>query len=254
EAATQGKGIQVGVTIDFMHNDEQNKISRYFSAIKDENGKIHQDFPYVKLTNNKENSNTDYCDESKSDEIHEISNSILDEQVKNYFLLDGERIESLTKASKKQKENIQTGIKNLLKIDNLFLLNQALEQHKKDLNSELKKISTGEMLSNIQKVEEKDERLAEIQLKIDTLIENLNIAENQKADIDRELKEIEDQRPILNKIMDLEKEIDTLKLERNKIHQEMVELTPSLSVMLAKDPVGELIADLEGQRIRGEVP
>src|SRR5699024_7130586 len=39
-----------------------------------------------------------------------------------------------------------------------------------------------------------------------------------------------------------------------KIHQEMVELTPSLSVMLAKDPVGELIADLEGQRIRGEVP
>src|SRR5699024_840096 len=152
------------------------------------------------------------------------------------------------------KENIQTGIKNLLKIDNLFLLNQALEQHKKDLNSELKKISRGEMLSNIQKVEEKDERLAEIQLKIDTLIENLNIAENQKADIDRELKEIEDQRPILNKIMDLEKEIDTLKLERNKIHQEMVELTPSLSVMLAKDPVGELIADLEGQRIRGEVP
>src|SRR5699024_11743291 len=130
---------------------------RYFSTITNDNKKIHEYHPSVKLTNIKENDNTDYYDESKSDEIREIINSILDERVKNYFLFDGERIESLTKASKKQKENIQTGIKNLLKIDNLFLLNQALEQHKKDLNSELKKISTGEMLSNIQKDEEKDE-------------------------------------------------------------------------------------------------
>ena len=254
EAAIDGKGIQVGVTIEFTHNGEQYEISRFFNASKDENGEIYEDSPTVKLSIIKNDGNTDYLDESRADEIREIINSILDERVKNYFLFDGERIESLTKASKKQKENIRTGIKNLLKIDNLYLLKQALEENKKDLNSELKKISTGEMLKNLQEIEETDEKLAGIQSKIDNLVKELNIAESQKADIDRKLKEVEEQRPILNKIIDLEKEIDSLEEERSQIHKSMVELTPSLSVMLAKDLVGELIADLEEQRIRGEVP
>ena len=254
EAAEEGKSIEVGVTIDFTHNKEQYEISRYFNAIKADNGEIIEDHPSVKLTVIKSDGNTDFYDDSRSDEIREIINSILDERVKNYFFFDGERIESLTKASKKQKENIRTGIKNLLKIDNLFLLKQALQENKRDLNNELKKISTGEMLRNLQKLEEIEEKLADIQNKIDSVTKDLDYAENQKADIDRKLKEFEDQRPILNKIMDLEKEIETLEEERNRIHGEMVELTPALSVMLAKDLVGELIADLEEQRVRGEVP
>lgn len=255
EAALQGKGIQVGVTIDFTHNNEDYKICRYFNAIKDpESGKIHEDHPSVELSIIKKDGNTEFLDETRADEIREIINSILDERVKNYFLFDGERIESLTKASKKQKENIRTGIKNLLKIDNLFLLRNALEENKRDLNKELKKISTGEMLRNLQKIEETDEKLDDIQMKIDNLVKDLNFAEKQKAEIDNKLKEIEDQRPILNRILDLEKEIDVLEKKRSQVHDEMVELTPSLSVMLAKDLVGELIADLEGQRVRGEVP
>ncbi|WP_096273383.1 AAA family ATPase [Paucisalibacillus globulus] len=254
EAAERGKGITVGVTIDFSHNNERYEIRRYFNAIKDQNGEIHEDLPSVKLTIIKDDGNTEYHDESKNDDIREIINSILDERVKNYFLFDGERIESLTKASKKQKENIRTGIKNLLKIDNLFLLKQALEESKRDLNSELKKISTGEMFKNLQEIEAVDEKLANIQNKIDSIVKDLNFAESQKAEIDRKLKEIEEQRPTLNRILDLEKAIDALKEEHSQSNQQMVELTSSLSVLLAKDTVGELIADLEGQRIRGEVP
>ncbi len=254
EAAKHRKGIQVGVTIEFYHNNESYEINRCFKAIKDQNGEIHEDLPSVKLTIIKKDGNTEYLDEYKIDEIREIINSILDERVKNYFLFDGERIESLTKASKKQKDNIRNGIKNLLKIDNLFLLKQALEENKKDLNSELKKISTGEMLKNLQEIEEVDGKLANIQSTIDSKQNDLNYAESQKADIDRELKKIKDQRPALNKILDLEKSIDALEEEHRKSNQQMIEQTSSLSVLLAKDFVGELIADLEEQRIRGDVP
>lgn len=254
EAAEQGKNIQVGVTINFSHNDKLYEISRYFTAIKDEYGTIHEDLPSVKLTIIKNDGNTEILDESNSDEIQEITNSILDERVKNYFLFDGERIESLTKASKKQKENIRTGIKNLLKIDNLFLLKQALEENKRDLNSELKKISTGEIKKNLQDIEKIDEKLTDLESKIDSLIKDLNFAASQKADVDHKLKEAEGQQSNLNKLFDLEKSIDDIEEENSKNYEQMVELTGSLSVLLAKDLVGELIADLEGQNIRGEVP
>ncbi|MET3699836.1 DNA sulfur modification protein DndD [Bacillus oleivorans] len=254
DAAEEGKGIHVGVTIEFSHNGEQYEINRYFKAIKDQKGDIHEDIPSVKLRIIKEDGNTEYLDETKSEEISEIINSILDERVKNYFLFDGERIESLTKASKKQKENIRMGIKNLLKIDNLFLLKQALEENRKEINQELKKISTGDMLKNLQQLEETDQTIAELQEKINNQVKELQFAENQKADIDRKLKEIENQRPTLDKILSLEKTIERLEEEKKKTNQNMVDLTPSLSVLLAKDLVGDLIADLEGQRIRGEVP
>src|SRR5699024_316322 len=110
EAATQGKGIQVGVTIDFMHNDEQYKISRYFSAIKDENGKIHEDLPSVKLTIIKENGNTDYYDESKSDEIREIINSILDRKSTR---LNSSHV-SISYAVFCLKKKIQYGVQQLM--------------------------------------------------------------------------------------------------------------------------------------------
>ncbi|MFS0671728.1 AAA family ATPase [Ornithinibacillus sp. 179-J 7C1 HS] len=254
EAAVQNSGIEVGVTIEFTHNDEKYEISRYFNAIKDEKGEIHEDLPSVKFTIIKNNGNTEYLDDTKLDEIREIINSILDERVKNYFLFDGERIESLTKASKKQKENIRIGIKNLLKIDNLFLLKQALEENKKDLNSELKKISTGEMHRNLQQLEEVSERISDIQSLIEIKERDLEIAENQKDIIDRKLKKLEEQRPTLNRILEIEKAIDKLNEEKKNNNQQMVELTSSLSILLAKDLVAELIADIEGQRIRGEVP
>jgi DNA sulfur modification protein DndD len=254
DAAEEGKGIHVGVTIEFTHNGELYQISRYFNAIKDQRGDIHEDSPSVKLTIIKNEGNTEHLDETKSEEIRDIINSILDERVKNYFLFDGERIEALTKASKKQKENIRMGIKNLLKIDNLFLLKQALEENRKDLNSDLKKISTGDMLRNLQQLEEADVKISDIQEKIRNLLKDLQYAEKQKADIDRKLNEIENQRPTLDKILTLEKTIDSLEEERKNINQNMVGLTSSLSVLLAKDVVGKLIVDIEGQRIRGEVP
>jgi DNA sulfur modification protein DndD len=254
EAAEEGKGIHVGVTIEFTHNNDLYKINRYFNALKDTNGNIHEDMPSVKLTIIKAEGNTELLDEAKSDEIREIMNSILDERVKNYFLFDGERIEALTKASKKQKENIRMGIKNLLKIDNLFLLKQALEENRRDLNRELKKISTGDMLKNLQDLEKAEEAIVGIQDNIQSLTKDLQYAEKQKGEIDRKLKEIEDQRPVLDKILTLEQTITKLEEEKTNTNQQMVDLTPSLSILLAKDVVGELIADLEGQRIRGEVP
>lgn len=254
EAARAGKGINVGVTIEFSHNNERYEISRYFKAIKDQNGNILEDMPSVKLLIIKVDGNSEYFDESKSVEINDIMNSILDERVKNYFLFDGERIESLTRASKKQKENIRQGIKNLLKIDNLFLLKQALEENRKDINQELKKISTGEMLKNLQLLEEVDQTISEYQEKINNQLKELEIAESQKEDIDRQLQELENQRPLLDKILLLEKTIISLEEEKNKLNQNLVDLTPSFSIELAKDLMGELIADLEGQRIRGEVP
>lgn len=183
EAAEEDKAIHVGVTIEFSHNGEQYEIYRYFSAIKDENGEIHEDMPAVKLSIIKTDGNTEYYDETKSAEITEIINSILDERVKNYFLFDGERIESLTKASKKQKENIRMGIKNLLKIDNLFLLKQALEENRKEINQELAKISTGEMKKNLRDLEEIEKIITDIHEKIKNQEKELQIAEKQKKDI-----------------------------------------------------------------------
>jgi|GEM_PF-472813 len=255
EASTENQGIDVGVTIEFNHMNEVYRVNRYFKAIKKmDTGEIYEDLPSVELTIIEKDGNTKYFDEANSEEIENIINSILDNRVKNYFLFDGERIEDLTKASNKQKENIRRGIKNLLKIDNLFLLKQALEENKKEINIDLKKISSGELKLNILKIEENESKIAEIKNEIKNKTKELTFAENQKEDIDHTLKKIEEHRPILDKILKLEDDIISLKQKQKSLNQTLVELTPSLSVFLAKDLVEELIVDLEDKRVRGEVP
>jgi DNA sulfur modification protein DndD len=52
------------------------------------------------------------------DDINKV-NGILDSNVKEYFLFDGEKIQRLTLASIEQRHEIAKGIKNLLNVDAL---------------------------------------------------------------------------------------------------------------------------------------
>ncbi|MGY3716245.1 AAA family ATPase [Sutcliffiella cohnii] len=252
EAYDRGEGIEVNVNIQFTHNNEDFELIRGFSAIKDDSGRIFEDLPTVRLIRTYEKGNTESID--NPDEIEDIINSILDERVKNYFLFDGERIETLTRATKKQRENIQKGIKNLLQIDNLYLLRDALEKNRKNLLAELKKISTGEMLKNLEDIKRVDNDIALALERKSYLDKELEIGEQERDEINNRLKDSEEKRPIIDKILQLEETINNLNSQLNTTKQKLVENSSSFSVLPAKELIGDLIFDLEDKRVKGEIP
>ncbi|WP_079476242.1 AAA family ATPase [Marinococcus halophilus] len=254
EASRENKGIEVKVNISFFHEHEYYELERYFQAIKDKNGFIYEDSPSVKLTIIKKNGNANNLNENEEEDIKEIINNILDERVKNYFLFDGERIESLTKASKKQRENIQLGIKNLLKIDDLFLLKEAFEENKKTVTKDLKKISTGDMLKNIKDRENIAMRIDEAKENKQQLQEEIATASKEKEDVDATLKDLDSQKPTLDKIIETEERLEKLNSALDDYQEELVNITPTISVLLAKDLIGELIVDLEDNKIKEDIP
>ncbi|AXH99226.1 hypothetical protein DV702_05420 [Sporosarcina sp. PTS2304] len=64
---------------------------------------------------------------------------MIDERVKQYFFFDGKRTERLTRVSASQKVEVATGIKNLLKIDQVvkakLVLSKLLVKTKKELDN-----------------------------------------------------------------------------------------------------------------------
>ena len=136
----KGNPVDAHVELRFAHKDEQYTVKRSLLGMLDGNQRLEQ-IEGVLLSHIKESGNADnYTD---PDDIKRIINGILDKNVREYFLFDGEKIQRLTLASKGQRTEIAKGIKNLLNVDSLEKAIKATQKLKKELNNEITKTATG---------------------------------------------------------------------------------------------------------------
>lgn len=119
------------------------------------------------------------------DEIYRIMNDILHESIKDFFLFDAEKIETLAKTDAKVKEEVKTGIVKLLQIDKL---ESAINL--------LKKLYTSEKKQVLQKSQNLDLNRKQIEIdalteEIKNIEERIELKENNKISCAREIEDIE---------------------------------------------------------------
>lgn len=117
-------------------------------------------------------------------EIKRIINNILDENIKDFFLFDAEKIETLAKTDAKVKQEVKSGIVKLLQIDKL----EAAIQLLKKLHSNEKK----RVLANSQNLDlnRKENEIETITEEIKNLEEIIEKKDENKISCAREIEEI----------------------------------------------------------------
>ena len=110
--------VETSVTVTFEHLGRKFEIKRALKSIK-RGERIEERFDHVKLVMFDENGN--YGAQTFDEEItvRAKMNEILDEEIKDFFLFDAEKIDTLAKTTDDVKKEVRTAISKLLQINNL---------------------------------------------------------------------------------------------------------------------------------------
>lgn len=118
-------------------------------------------------------------------EISRIMNSILDESIKDFFLFDAEKIETLAKSETKVREEVKKGIVKLLQIDKV---EDAIGILKRLQKSEKRRVLDSSQNLDLNR---KQNEIDELKQEIENLEEIITFKEENKASCTHEIQDIE---------------------------------------------------------------
>lgn len=196
-----GEPVTTHVRLKFEHEGYIYDIKRSKPEMKDEDGEIIGDVPTdVELFITNPDGNTDGKPIVQEAEIQDIFSNILDKKLKDFFLFDGEKIESLTKPKKETREEVKKGVLRLLQIDSITASIDILQGLERKQNDKIRKMSSNTRLKS--KHEEMDEILKKIENHendIDILKENLGSCQQEREEVETKLAKNVDIQELMEK-------------------------------------------------------
>lgn len=187
--------VETSVTVTFEHLGRKFEIKRALKGVK-RGDRVEERFDHVKLVMFDENGN--YGAQTFDDDITVSAkmNEILDEEIKDFFLFDAEKIDTLAKTTDDVKREVRTAISKLLQINNLEEANSIIETlhraEKKSLidNAGNTDIDSKEKEIEAKKVEIEQQKVIHQQLLIEQseckkLIDHYELQLSQNEDIRR---------------------------------------------------------------------
>jgi DNA sulfur modification protein DndD len=205
-----GMLLNAKVSIEFEHEGETFKIIRSISANDSGREKINDAYLYV--TDEFGNFNPKPIKEKN--EIRRKVNNMLDIDIKDFFLFDGEKIEILARAKTDMKKEVKKAIVKLLHIQTL---DRAISILRNLYNKERQKITEKSTDINLRKTEneinEIKDRIKQFEEKIEIKNEELEKAIDEANQIESELEENE-------KILSYHKELRELKKNKDEIFKQ----------------------------------
>ncbi len=238
----QPEGVQSTVSIVFRHVQNTYRLTRTYFARKESDGIIHEQLFAVSLVN--ESTNETY---SKEQEIQMVIREIVDERVKHYFFFDGERIERLTRVSLQQREEIATGIKNLLKIDSVMKSKKVLNKVLSEVKKELEHHSKGEYKKAIMELSKKEQRQEQLNNHQETSRKQRIGHETRINAIDEQLKKYDEMRTSLSQRAELEKKEEQLSHILSSKMEQLKTMNKYLPLMLGENIYYAAIARLRNE-------
>lgn len=158
------------------------------------------------------------------EEIENIIDGILDRKIKDFFLFDGEKIETLSKTDKQVRKEIRQGIIKLLHIDKLDrainILNDLQNKERKRIEKKTSNINIKEAENKIQACQQELENLNE---KLNIKQENRALCEEEITELEQKLSENEEIKELQDQLEQLEKEIQEKKNTRAVLKKTMVD-------------------------------
>ncbi len=251
EMATEGKSVEAYVELEFLHKGEKYVISRSLLGMLDGEKRIEQPDKTI-LSHMKSDGNTkNYND---PEDIKYIINTILDKNVREYFLFDGEKIQRLTMASIEQRREIARGIRNLLNVDALEKALKATQRLKKNLNLELSRKATGEFGKIVKQLNDLDERRFELMDKQQQLEDEHSRAAIEKKRVDKELDKFKEIRHLLIERNETEERLGQQEEQAKNLLSEMKTRTGKASLLLVSDTVDQVFTSIDKKKQKGEIP
>lgn len=195
-----GRPITAKVEINFQHKDKKYIINREIAGYK--RGKeVEERICPAKLYEIDERGN--FSPEPVEDEVQikSIVNEMIDEKIKDFFLFDAERIDTLAKTDAHVKEEVKTVITKLLQIDKLDnainILKGLQAKQKRKLTEKSSNIDLKNAEQNIDRIESTIEN---IEQKLDLKNENIIACNNEIEEIEAKLSENEGIRALQQEI------------------------------------------------------
>lgn len=224
KALNEGELVKTTVKIVISDSKGEYTITRSLKAIidrgnyiEDENEELNFDFKDLEGETYK-----GHIDDKEN--IQDYINNILDENIKEFFLFDGEKIETLARAGNESRKEVKNGIIKLMQIDRLDKAKQVIRKLKDNERTNITAKSSNNKLGNIEK------NIEELNIKIKSSLEQKKEYEMNLKDINKEIEKIElelskseDIRKILNDKEMYMKDLQSIELniknEKNNLEE-----------------------------------
>ena len=251
DTKTDGKPVETYVELDFRHKDEKYTIKRSLLGIFDKDERIEQLGP-IALSHTKPDGNT--LTFNDPDDIQKTINNILDKNLKEYFLFDGEKIQRLTMASIEQRREVAKGIKNLLNVDALEKAIKALQRLRKELNTELSRRATGEYAKILNQQNQLDEKRNILKARLDEIEDEYSRLGVEKKKTDKLLEEYQEILHLIKERKDIETQLKLQEEQAGNLLSEMRARTAKASQLLISSTIDHVFNSIDQKKQRGEIP
>lgn len=246
--ASVGAKIEAQVKVNFLHNAERYMLTRTISCIKESEHAekyLEDEFFLMKInaagiTVNEETNRTG------------IINSILPENVRTYFLFDGEKIDNFSKPG--SAKDVKNAIYNILKLEVLDRSRQHLESICSDYRKELKQVAGHQ----IQKLIDDLDNNKENKIKKERAI---TLADEEMESAKRKVKEIDKALEGMKESSDLQKERENFEIQMTdkalSLDEQIISLQQICSSPLTnlnRAFVSKSLDILDEKRKKGEIP
>lgn len=229
EEAGNSSKAEAYVEVSFEHGNESYILKRCMIGMLDDGDEYEQTTDAC-LTIVRTDGNAQTF--KKTDEINSIVNTVLDKRVREYFLFDGEKIERLTRTTRAQKKEIETGIKNLLNIDELIVARKAIALCLKNLEDDLQKESSGEHQQTLLELKKKEEKKDDLSGQLELISCEIDKADEQISELNNKLAKFEGISAQIKRRQSLEELKDSTYLERDEILKEMITVNDDVGMLL----------------------
>ncbi|MFA4835142.1 MAG: AAA family ATPase [Dehalococcoidia bacterium] len=248
ESASDTEAIEASVEVKLRHNGGNYSVKRTLLGVKD--GAVEPGI--LRLSHTDADGNThNYEDPEK---IKELVNQILDKNIREYFLFDGEKIERLTRASVEQRKEISKGIRNLLNVDALEKAVGATQRLKKKLSQELAKKATGNFGKVVHQIVEMDEKISQLKTSCQSLEEEYVLAGAEKKQVDIQMEAYTEIRSLLRERRDKENELQSQQDQAKALLLDMKSRIGKSSQLLISDTVEHVFKQIDAKKQKGEIP
>jgi DNA sulfur modification protein DndD len=246
-----GRPVEAYVELIFRHKGELYTIKRSLLGIFDRDERIEQ-IGSVVLSHTKSDGNT--LPINDPEKIQKTINNILDKNVKEYFLFDGEKIQRLTMASIEQRKEVAKGIKNLLNVDDLEKAIKALHRLTKELNTELRKRATGEHAKILHQQNQLEEKRNTLKARLEEIEGEYTLLNIEKKKIDKLLEEYKEIFHLLKERKVAETQLKSQEEQTGNFLSEMRARTAKASQLLISGTIDYVFNSIDQKKQRGEIP
>ena len=216
------KPAKSSVTLIFEHEDKKYEIERTVSSIKSPNNNVQERKNSSKLVIIDEYGNTSPDILTEEYYINSEINKILNEEIKDFFLFDAEKIDTLAKSDPKVRKEVKQAIFSMINLDKIEESKSLLNKHINDIKIKLQAKIKDEGL-NQKKIELKNK---------ENLHKNLEIIiEERKKNREKLENSISNNKMILDKnekILEVKNNIKELEIIYNNQKEDLKNISKGI--------------------------